>query len=60
MRRFERLLLFVVAIVVGGLLGYKLLSSSGPFIYLLFLVACMLLGTVFYRIDKWICEHHKK
>lgn len=57
MRRFERLLLFVVAIVVGGLLGY--ISGSGPFNDLIFIVACMLLGTVFYRIDKWICEHHK-
>ena len=60
MRRFERLLLFVAALVVGGMLGYKLLSCSGPFKYLIFMVACMLLGEVFHLIDKWICENHKK
>lgn len=52
MEHFKRLLLLAVTITVGGVLGYKLLSDLEPVKYVVFIVAVLILGEVFYRIDK--------
>jgi len=59
MRRFERLLLFAVALAVGGSLGHWLLSGSGTLNWIVFMMTCLVLGEIFHQIDKWICEHQK-
>lgn len=52
MRHFERLLLLITALAVAGGLGYKLLPDFEPIKMILFAIACIILGEVFYQIDK--------
>lgn len=54
MKHFERLLLLVLALMVGGGLGYKFLVDFEPIKMLIFAIACVILGEVFYQIDKRI------
>ncbi len=56
MKHFERLLLLVIALAVGGGLGYKLLPNFEPIKMILFAIACIVLGEVFYQIDKRISK----
>ena len=56
MKHFERLLLLVLALMVGGGLGYKFLVDFEPIKMLIFATACVILGEVFYQIDKRIGE----
>lgn len=56
MKHFERLLLLAIALAVAGGLGYKLLPSFQPVKMLLFAVACVVLGEIFYQIDKRISK----
>jgi uncharacterized membrane protein len=56
MKHFERLLLLVIAIAVGGALGYKLLADFEPVKTIIFAMACLLLGELFYQIDKRISK----
>lgn len=56
MKHFERLLLLVLALMVGGGLGYKFLVDFEPIKMLIFAIACVILGEVFYQIDKRIGE----
>ena len=52
MQYFERMLLLVIALAVGGGLGYKLLSDFEPVKMIIFAICCLILGEIFYRIDK--------
>lgn len=56
MKHFERLLLLVMALAVGGGLGYKLLPNFEPIKMIIFAVACVVLGEIFYQIDKRISK----
>lgn len=56
MRHFQRLGLLVIALAVGGGLGYKFLPDFEPFKMLIFGIACVILGEVFYQIDKLISK----
>lgn len=56
MKHFERLLLLVIALAVGGGLGYKLLPEFEPVKMLLFAIACVILGEALYQIDKRISK----
>lgn len=56
MKHFERLLLLVIALAVGGGLGSLLLSDFEPIKMIMFAVACAALGEVFYQIDKRISK----
>lgn len=56
MKHFERLLLLVIALAVGGGLGYMLLPNFEPVKMIIFAIACVVLGEVFYQIDKKIAK----
>lgn len=56
MKCFGRLLLLVIALVVGGGLGYILLPDFEPVKMIIFGISCLILGSVFYQIDKRISE----
>lgn len=49
-----RLLLIIAALVIGGGLGYKLLIGFEPIKIIVFVVSIIILGNVFYQIDKKI------
>ncbi|MDO5407747.1 MAG: hypothetical protein Q4F28_10540 [Eubacteriales bacterium] len=55
-KHFERLLLLIPALVVGGGLGYKLLPDFEPMKIIIFAIVCVILGEVFYQIDKRISK----
>lgn len=52
MKHFERMLLLVIALAVGGGLGYKFLPGFEPVKMIIFEICCLILGETFYRIDK--------
>lgn len=56
MKHFERLLLLFIALLIGGGLGYKLLPNFEPIKMIIFAVACLVLGEIFYQIDKRISK----
>lgn len=56
MEHLERLLLLIIALVVGGGLGSKLLLDFEPAKMIIFAIACIVLGEVFYQIDKRISK----
>ena len=49
-----KLLLFIAALAIGGGLGYKLLVGFEPIKIIVFVVSIIILGNVFYQIDKKI------
>ena len=51
MKHFERLFLLVLALAVGGGLGALFLTEFEPVKMILFAIACIVLGEVFYQID---------
>jgi len=46
------MLLLAIALAVGGGLGYKFLPDFEPVKMMIFAVLCLILGEVFYQIDK--------
>ena len=56
MKHFERLLLLVIALAVGGGLGSLLLPDFEPIKMMIFAAACVALGEIFYQIDKKISK----
>lgn len=56
MKHFERLLILVIALAVGGGLGYKLLPDFEPVKMITFAITCVILGEVLYQIDKRISK----
>ncbi len=59
MKHFERLLLIAIALAVGGGLGYKFLPDFEPVKMIIFAVCCLILGEVFYQIDKKIAQSQR-
>jgi len=47
-------LILVIALAVGSGLGYKFLEEFEPIKMLVFAIAILILGEVFYQIDKRI------
>lgn len=56
MKHFERVLLLVIALAVGGGLGYKLLPDFEPVKMIIFAICCLILEEIFYRIDKKLSQ----
>jgi len=56
MKHLRRLLLLSAALLIGGGLGHILLSESDPIKTIVFILACIALGEVFYQIDKRFSE----
>lgn len=56
MKHFGRLLLLAGALAIGGGLGYLLLPGFDTGKMIVFFIVCMVLGEVFYQIDKKISE----
>ena len=56
MKKTLRMLLFVFAIAIGGLLGYYLLTEFELSNICFFGAACILLGYVFHAVDKKLME----
>ncbi len=54
MKHFGRLLLLIAALGIGGVLGSLLLSDFEPVKVIVFSITCVVLGEVFYQIDKKI------
>ncbi len=54
MKHFARLFLLLLALAVGGGLGWLLLPEFEPLKMLAFGALCMALGEVFFRLDGWI------
>lgn len=52
MKHFDRLFLLALALAVGGGLRYKLQLDSEPAKIIIFAIVVLVLGEVFYRIDK--------
>lgn len=52
MKKIFRLVLFVVALAVGGWLGTIFLNDFEPLKMLAFFAICGVLGIVFHQIDK--------
>ncbi|HIZ54650.1 MAG TPA: hypothetical protein H9671_00385 [Firmicutes bacterium] len=56
MKHFQRLLLLTLALAMGGGLGYLLLPDFEPVQMILFSAACLVLGEIFYQVDKYISK----
>lgn len=54
MNHLKRLLMLVIALVVGAGLGYKFLAEFEPIKMFVFAITILILGEVFYQIDKRI------
>lgn len=56
MKNIVRLLIFVIGLMIGGVLAYMLSSVFGLLRWLVFVIVCLFLGEIIYRIDKWISK----
>lgn len=56
MKHVKKMLLLFAALAVGGGLGYKLLPDYEPVKMAIFFAVCLILGEVFYQIDKRISQ----
>ena len=56
MKKMFRLVLFVLALAVGGWLGTIFLAEFEPLKMLAFFAICGVLGAVFHQIDKRITK----
>ena len=56
MKKIFRLVLFIVALAIGGWLGTIFLVDSEPLKILAFFAICGALGVVFHQIDKRIMK----
>lgn len=57
MKTVLKVIMFILAIAIGGLLGYYLLVGFELLKMLLFGAACIALGYLFHAIDKKISNH---
>ena len=53
-KHIARLLLLIIALTIGGVLGYKLLVGFETIKIALFVVSVIILGEVIFQIDKKI------
>ena len=56
MKKIIRLVLFIIALAIGGLLGTIFLADFEPLKMLAFFAICGILGVVFHQIDKRITK----
>ena len=56
MNHFKRFLLLVFALAVGGGMGYRLLVGFNFVKMVIFILLNLILGEVFYQIDKWLSD----
>ncbi len=56
MNHFKRFLLLVLALAVGGGMGYRLLVGFNFVNMVFFILLVLILGEVFYQIDKWLSD----
>jgi uncharacterized membrane protein len=56
MNHFKRFLLFVFALAVGGGMGYRLLVGLNFVKMVIFILLILILGEVFYQIDKCLSD----
>jgi len=56
LKHLARLLLLVAALAAGGRLGSELLPGFAPVKMIVFAAACVILGEVFYQVDKRISK----
>ena len=56
MKNIVRLLTFAIGLMIGGVLAYMLSSVFGLLRWLVFVIVCLFLGEIIYRIDKWISK----
>ena len=52
MKNIKRLLLIIVALIIGGILGYFLLVDFEPLKLTFWIIACIVLGYLLNLIDK--------
>ena len=52
MKQVKRIVLFIIALIVGGVLAKLFLFEGATLGWLLFIASCAVLGEVFYQIDK--------
>ena len=52
MKQVKRIVLFIVALIVGGVLAKLFLLEGDTLGWLMFIASCAVLGEVFYQIDK--------
>ena len=60
MKRFERLLVLIIALAAAGGLGYKFQPHFEPVKYIIFSAAILMGSEVFYRMYKYIMYKHLK
>lgn len=56
MKHFKRPLLLALALAASSILEYGVLPDFDPLKLIIFTITCLILGTVFYQIDKKISE----
>lgn len=56
MKKIIRLVLFIIALAIGGLLGTIFLADFEPLKMFAFFAICGILGVVFHQIDKRITK----
>ena len=60
MKRFERSLVLIIALIAAGGLGYKFLRDFEPVKYIAFAAAILTVSEILYRIDKYISYKSRK
>ena len=56
MNHFKRFLLLVLALAVGGGMGYRLLVGFNFVKMVIFILLILISGEVFCQIDKWLSD----
>lgn len=59
MKNILRIFIFILGLIVGGLLAKLFIADGGVTGWVLFIAACVLLGPVFYKIEKIIRDEDK-
>lgn len=59
MKYIGKLLLFAIALIFLWM-GYIVSSVFGLLRWPVFIIVCLFLGEIYYRIYKWICLHCEK
>lgn len=54
MKRFEKFMILIAALIAAGGLGYRFLPSFEPVKYIIFAAAILIGGEVLCRMDKYI------
>lgn len=60
MKRFEKFMILIAALIAAGGLGYRFLPGFEPVKYIIFAAAILIGGEVLCRIDKYIAYKSRK